>query len=182
MLTAAFRIHLVAKEKKVTEITDAYTAAIQDAKEDITAAYTDAIQAAITASETSMKEWVNDVLADGYYTKAEIDGKIAALATQVTEGDAALQEEIDALTAALAKAESDLTAAYKKAIEDAIAANGNITDAIAEAVEAAKDELQAQINAIEIRLAALRRRCRSLESPYPEHPLLAGVYRRQGKD
>lgn len=150
---------------KVTEITDAYTAAIQAAKEDITAAYTDAIKAAITASETSMKEWVNGVLADGYYTKAEIDGKIAALATQVTEGDAALQEEIDALTAALAKAESDLTAAYKKAIEDAIAANnGNITEAIAEAVKAAQDNLQAQINVINSEIETIKERLDIIEA------------------
>ena len=150
---------------KVTEITDAYTAAIQAAKEDITAAYTDAIQAAITASETSMKEWVNGVLADGYYTKAEIDGKIAALVTQVTEGDAALQEEIDALTAALAQAESDLTAAYKKAIEDAIAANnGNISEAIAEAVKAAQDNLQAQINAINSEIETIKERLDIIEA------------------
>lgn len=137
----------------------ALQALVENNKTELTAAINTAVtnmEAAITASETSMKGWVNDVLADGYYTKAEIDGKIAALATQVTEGDVALQEEIDALTAALAQAESDLTAAYKKAIEDAIAANnGNITEAIAEAVKAAQDELQAQINAIEIRLDAL---------------------------
>ena len=150
---------------KVTEITDAYTAAIQAAKEDITAAYTDAIKAAITASETSMKEWVNGVLADGYYTKAEIDGKIAALATQVTEGDAALQKEIDALRAALAQAESDLTAAYKKAIEEAIAPNnGNITDEIAKAVKAAQDNLQAQINTINSEIEKIKERLDIIEA------------------
>jgi len=150
---------------KVTEITDAYTAAIATAKEDITAAYTDAIKTAITASETSMKEWVNGVLADGYYTKAEIDGKITALQTQVTEGDAALQKEIDDLAAALAQAESDLTAAYKKAIEDAITDNnGKISAEIAAAVKTAQDNLQAQIDAINSEIEKIKARLDVIEA------------------
>ncbi len=150
---------------KVTEITDAYTAAIATAKADITAAYTDAIKTAITASETSMKEWVNGVLADGYYTKAEIDGKITALQTQVTEGDAALQKEIDELKASLAKAESDLTAAYKKAIEDAITDNnGKISAEIAAAVKAAQDNLQAQIDTINSEIEKINARLYIIEA------------------
>ena len=150
---------------KVTEITDGYTTAIADATDAITAAYTDAIKTAITASETSMKEWVNGVLADGYYTKAEIGGKIAALQTQVTEGDAALQKEIDALEAALAKAESDLTAAYKKAIEDAITdKNGKISAEIAAAVKTAQDNLQAQIDAINSEIEKIKARLDIIEA------------------
>ena len=150
---------------KVTEITDGYTAAIATAKEDITAAYTNAIKTAITASETSMKEWVNGVLADGYYTKAELDGKITALQTQVTEGDAALQKEIDDLAAALAQADSDLTAAYKKAIEDAITDNnGKISAEIAAAVKTAQDNLQAQIDAINSEIEKIKARLDVIEA------------------
>ena len=150
---------------KVTEITDAYTAAIATAKKDITTAYTDAIKTAITASETSMKEWVNGVLADGYYTKAELDGKITALQTQVTEGDAALQKEIDALAAALAQTESDLTAAYKKAIADAIYENnGQISAEIAAAVKTAQDNLQAQIDAINSEIEKIKARLDVIEA------------------
>ena len=150
---------------KVTEITDAYTAAIATAKEDITAAYTDAIKTAITASETSMKEWVNGVLADGYYTKAEIDGKITALQTQVTEGDAALQTKIDELAEILAQAESDLTAAYEKAIEDAITENnGKISAEIAAAVKTAQDNLQAQIDAINSEIEKIKARLDVIEA------------------
>ena len=150
---------------KVTEITDAYTAAIATAKEDITAAYADAIKTAITASETSMKAWVNGVLAEGYYTKAEIDGKITALQTQVTNGDAALQKEIDDLETALAQAESDLTAAYEKAIKDAINENnGKISADIAAAVKAAQDNLQAQIDAINSEIQGIEDRLTSIES------------------
>ena len=149
---------------KVKEITDAYTSAIATAKTEIEAAYTDAIKTAITASEISMKDWVNGVLAEGYYKKAEIDGKITALATQVTEGDEALQKEIDALTAALAKAESDLTAAYTKAIEDAITNNnGKITAEIAAAVKIAQDNLQAQIDDINEEIDDIKDRLAALE-------------------
>ena len=147
-----------------TEIS-AIKALIEQNKTDITAAYTDAIKTAITASETSMKEWVNGVLADGYYTKAEIDGKITALQTQVTEGDAALQKEIDDLAAALAKAESDLTASYKKAIEDAITDNnGKISAEIAAAVKTAQDNLQAQIDAINSEIEKIKARLDIIEA------------------
>ena len=149
---------------KVKEITDTYTAAIATAKTEIEAAYTDAIKTAITASETSMKDWVYSVLAEGYYKKAEIDGKITALATQVTEGDDALQKEIDALETALAKAESDLTAAYKEAIVDAITKNnGEISDEIAAAVKTAQDNLQAQIDDINEEIDDIKDRLAALE-------------------
>ena len=149
---------------KVKEITDAYTAAIATAKTEIEAAYTDAIKTAITASETSMKDWVYSVLAESYYKKAEIDGKITALATQVAEGDEALQNEIDALETALAKAESDLTAAYKEAIVDAITKNnGEISDEIAAAVKTAQDNLQAQIDDINEEIDDIKDRLAALE-------------------
>ena len=150
---------------KVKEVTDAYTAAIATAKTEIEAAYTDAIKTAITASEISMKDWVNGVLAEGYYKKAEIDGKITALATQVTEGDDALQKEIDALETALAKAESDLTAAYTKAIEEAITKNnGKITAEITAAVKTAQDNLQAQIDTINIEIEKIKARLDIIEA------------------
>ena len=151
---------------KVTEITDAYTTAIANATDAITAAYTDAIKTAITASETSMKDWVNEFLADGYYTKADIDGKITALQTQVAEGDAALQKEIDALEEALAKAESDLTAAYKQAINKAIADGGVISEAIADAVNTAKTELQSKIEEINGKITDINNRLDALEKNF----------------
>ena len=150
---------------KVKKITYAYTTAIANAKTEIEAAYTDAIKTAITASEISMKDWVNGVLAEGYYKKAEIDGKITALATQVTEGDDALQKEIDALETALAKAESDLTAAYTKAIEEAITKNnGKITAEITAAVKTAQDNLQAQIDTINIEIEKIKARLDIIEA------------------
>ena len=62
----------------VTDITNSYTSAISTAKDEITAAYTVAIQSAISALETSMKQWVGEQLAN-YYTIAESEAKLAAL-------------------------------------------------------------------------------------------------------
>ena len=149
---------------KVQEITDAYNEAIATTKTAIEAAYTMAIEEAIKASEAKMENWVNGVLAEGYYKKAEMDGKITALATQVAEGDEALQKEIDALETALAKAESDLTAAYKEAIEEAISKNnGEISDEIAAAVKTAQDNLQAQIDDINEEIDDIKDRLAALE-------------------
>ena len=69
-------------KQKVGEITTAYTSAIATAKEEITAAYTAAIAQAISASETSMKAWVNEQLT-GYYTIAQTDAKLSALKTDL---------------------------------------------------------------------------------------------------
>ena len=160
---------------KAKEITDGYTAAITEASGTITAAYTDAIKNAITKSETSMKEWVNGVLAEGYYTKAEIDGKITALQTKVTEGVAALQQEIDELETALAKAETELTAAYKKAIEDAVANGGIIDQAIAAAITAAKSELEGKITAINAEIETIKSRLDNLEGAVDELDELGSV-------
>lgn len=160
---------------KAKEITDGYTAAITEASDTITAAYTDAIKNAITKSEASMKEWVNGVLAEGYYTKAEIDGKITALQTKITEGDAALQTEIDNLETALSKAEADLTAAYKKTIEDAVANGGIIDQAIAAAITAAKTELEGKITAINAEIETLESRLEELEGAVDELDELGSV-------
>lgn len=143
----------------------ALKALLEQYKSEITDAYTNAIKTAINASEASMKDWVNKTLAEGYYTKAEIDGKITALQTQVTEGDAALQKEIDALKAALEKAEGDLTVAYVEAIEKAINDNnGKISAEIAAAVKTAQDNLQAQIDAINNEIEKIKSRLDNIEA------------------
>ncbi len=143
---------------------------IEQNKTEITAAYTKAISDAITASETSMKSWVNETLAAGYYDIATIDAKLSALETKLTDADADLAKQIEDQQAALEQAKKDLTAAHEKAITDAITNNnGLIDDAIAAAVTAAKNDLQneidaisSQISAIESRLSALENRIQSL--------------------
>ena len=61
-------------------IAESNTALTQTA-EAITAAYTAAIENAITASETSLKNWVNTQLT-AYYTAAQTDAKLSALQTE----------------------------------------------------------------------------------------------------
>ena len=51
---------------------------------------------ALTASEESMKQWVNEQLA-GYYTIAEVDAQIVALKEALADGDEAMRAEVDAL-------------------------------------------------------------------------------------
>ena len=143
----------------------ALKALLEQYKSEITDAYTDAIKTAINASEASMKDWVNKTLAEGYYTKAEIDGKVSALETKIEEGDDALQKEIDALKAALEKAEGDLTVAYVEAIEKAINDNnGKISAEIAAAVKTAQDNLQAQIDAINNEIEKINTRLDIIEA------------------
>ena len=149
----------------VTELTTAYTAAIATAKEEITAAYTAAIAAAIADSEASMKQWVNETLAEGYYDIATIDGKLAALDTKVDSLDEALTEQLAAQQAALNEAKSELTAAYTEAITAAIETNNGVIDTkIAEAVQAALASVDAKLAAINATLANLQSQIDAINS------------------
>lgn len=114
---------------------------------------------AISALETSMKEWVNEQLT-GYYTIAEIDAKLEALETATTEGDEALQKEIDALKESLAAQKTELTEAYTKAIEEAINTNNGVID---EKIAAEISSVNEKIGALEERLDSLEERISAVE-------------------
>ena len=136
----------------------AIKALIEQNKTDLTAAYTKAIEDAIAQSETSMKAWVNELLAEGYYDIAEIDGKLAALKTMIEKSDAALAEQLKEQKEALEQAKKDLTAAYQKAIEDAIDSNnGAIYEAIAKAVQDATEKVNDKLALIEGAIADIRK-------------------------
>ena len=135
----------------------AIKALIEQNKTDLTAAYTKAIEDAIAQSETSMKAWVNDLLAEGYYDIAKIDGKLSALETRLAGADAELKKQIEDQKAALEQAKKDLTAAYEAAIKKAIENGGVINDAIAAAITAATNNLQSEITSIKSRLDALEK-------------------------
>ena len=90
----------------VTEITTAYTNAISTAKSEITSAYTTAIANAISASEISMKTWVNEQLT-GYYTIAKAETKLDSLHA-VLNGQLTSQQEY--LTVMIGSLEEQLTA------------------------------------------------------------------------
>lgn len=65
-------------QQKVSDLTNAYTAAINNTKNEITAAYTSAIELAIFNLELSMQAWVNEKLSN-YYTIAQIDAMLSIL-------------------------------------------------------------------------------------------------------
>ena len=125
-------------------------ALVETYKTDITAAYTKAIEDAIAASEESMKEWVNELLAEGYYDIAQIDAMLAALETKLAGADSDLAKQISAQQAALEQAKKDLTAAYEAAIKKAIEENnGAISKSIADAIEAALADIDSRVTDIE---------------------------------
>ena len=120
---------------------------------------------AIAASETSMKAWVNKLLADGYYDIATIEAKLTTLSTAANNyTDQQLNKAIANQQAALEQAKAELTAAYQKAIQEAIANNSGTSNSNFEAqIAAAKAELQNQINAINAQLAVIESRLDDLE-------------------
>lgn len=142
-------------------------ALIEQYKTDITAGYTSAIESAIAASETSMKAWVNELLAGGYYDIAAIDAKLAALETKLSDSDAELAKEIEDQKAALEQAKKDLTTAYEKAIGDAIETNnGVINAAIAKTVQDALDAVDVKLESINNEINSIKDRLTELENNF----------------
>lgn len=64
--------------ESISKILEECNTSIGKVSEEITAAYSKAIADAVSASETSMKRWINEQLT-GYYTIAQTDAKIASL-------------------------------------------------------------------------------------------------------
>ncbi len=160
-------------QQKVKEITEAYTAAVKTAKEEITAAYTAAIQNAINALDVSLKAWVGEQLAN-YYTIAEVEAKITALQTAITEGDAALQEELKSLKSQLETTAAEITAAYKKAIEEAISTNNGVIDTkIANEIASVNQRINNEVATINAKIAEIESRLDNVEAKIAE--LLARI-------
>ena len=132
------------------------------------------IETSIDNLETSMKSWVNDTLANGYYTIAQLDAKLTALAekdaelaakdTLLENADAELEKLILAQQDSLAAAKTSITSAYESAISAAILKyDGEVTDSIAVRINAAKTELQGSINDINEVIVDIEERLDSIE-------------------
>ena len=149
---------------KVIEITTAYTTAISTAKEELTAAYTEAIATAIAKLESSMKEWVNEQLT-GYYTIAEIDAALELLKKSVTDGDAAVLEEVTRLSDRIEAIKTDITQAYQSAIAEAINNNNGVIEGkIADEVSAVNSRIDSEITTINAKISAIESRLDKVES------------------
>ena len=122
---------------------------IETYKTEITSEYTTAISTAITDVETSMKTWVNTEFAANYYEISEIDALLSALETKIGNSDEALKQAIEDHKTDLNNLSSSLTEAYKTAIQEAITNNnGQISQDIADAVNAATTDIKTAISAI----------------------------------
>lgn len=119
---------------------------------------------AISDSETSMKKWVNEEFAKGYYTTAQIDAMIAQLRLEAYD-DSEIRKDLADQKSALEKAQADIKTAYEKAIKDAISTNnGEIDTKIANAIKEANDKLESRIAVIENKLVSIENDIKQLKS------------------
>ena len=113
---------------------------------------------AIAASETNLKTWVGEQLAQSYYDIATLDGILSALSARLDDADTDLQKQIDEQNEALQDAKSELTAAYTSAIKDAISENNGIINAsIATAVQKLEDKIQARLTVIDVNISNIQK-------------------------
>ena len=125
----------------------------------------DQLSRAIASSESSMKAWVNEKLAQGYCDINEVDAELSALEQAFTEADAALLDSVAEQQAALEQAKADLTDEYQKAIQEAIETNaGVLNDKIADAVKTALESLETQVNNVSEAVTVLESRLALLET------------------
>lgn len=130
-------------QNAVKEVTEAYTSAIATAKNELTEAYTAALEGAISALETSMKEWVNEQLT-AYSTIVSTEAKITALQSEMDGKLAAQKTYLEALVNALSSSvTTDITAIRKQIeeIEEAIAKNAEEIEALRGKLAEQKTEL-----------------------------------------
>lgn len=147
----------------ISEIADTYMSAISNATEEVTEAYNRAISTAIATLEESMMSWVSDQL-KGYYTIAEVEGKLAAIENTISNNDMALAAEIDALYKSLAESKAETTAEYEKAIADAIKTNDGVIDGkIAVAIAEVNIRIENEIKAINTKIEDIESRLEKVE-------------------
>lgn len=128
----------------------------------------DKVAGDMAALEASMKLWVNEQLT-GYYTIAQMDAKLAALATSISNGDSANAQEIANLRNALAQQKTEITSAYQAAISSAINENnGVINERIATEVASLNARITQEVATINVKISALEARISVLENELAE--------------
>lgn len=97
-------------QNKINDLTGAYSSAISATKEQITAAYTAEIQNAFAALEYSLKNWVNEQLAE-YYTIAQVESRLATMTND-------FNNKLDSQKAYLENLIASLSSELKTQIQD----------------------------------------------------------------
>ena len=134
---------------------------IDTTKDEITEVYTQAIEEAIAATEESMKNWVNELLAEGYYNTAEVDAKLSALETE----DANLLKQIQDQQEALDEAVQNLTTAYETAINEAIETNNGVIDQkISDAIQRTIKSIDSQLTTINNNISAIQKEIEDIKN------------------
>ena len=155
-------------QNKVAEITTAYSSAISDAKDEITTAYTVAIAESISSLEASMISWVSNKL-KGYYTIAEVEGKLTALMSIVSDNDNTVKGEIEELRKSIANIKKEIANDYIDAIEKAITENnGTIDGKIAQAIAQVNSRIEDEIAEINTKIEAIESRLDKIENDIAE--------------
>ena len=114
---------------------------IETSIKDLKTEFTEALAEAITESETSMKEWVNEQLT-GYWTIAETQARLDSIKQTESKDFAKLSDDLNT-------AKTELTTAYTTAITEAIEKlDGKLSDEIVKI----NDNLEKKITSIEGRL------------------------------
>jgi len=143
---------------------DAVSKALGDAKGEITANYEKAIKDAVSASEESMKSWVNEKLTD-YYTIAQLNATLDSLGQAQSAVDSTINAKIDEQKVALDTAKSQITAAYQAAIKTAVdSLEGKINTKLAQDIATAQSTLNGQITAINTEITNIKSRLDAAEA------------------
>lgn len=129
------------------------------------------IASAISASETSIKTWINELL-EGYYTIAQIDAKIDALNTAFDAAKNTAKERIDSvatelttLKTAVDTAKANIRTEYKNAIDVAInKLDGEIRGALLDSIVAVNNRIASEVETLNTAISALDERVTTCET------------------
>ena len=126
-------------DKEVSDITEAYTAAIATFREEMEKWWSESLKKSIDDCETSMKSWVNSTL-DGYWTIAQTKDYIKVLNDDIEKQ---LESQRTFLNGLIEANAADIKALNDKLkeLDEAVKKNSDDIEAVVKALGEAKDEL-----------------------------------------
>lgn len=156
-------------KEEVEKLAQEYRTVAAALKEEVSKAFNEALATAISDSETKLKTWVSEQLAD-YWTVAEAKAALESFQTlvgNVPEGKD-VQSQIEELMTAIGGIEAELTEAFTAAIKAAIEKSGSDMDqAVLDRVNEVKGEvsgLSTRIDTVEAEVKKLWTKVNELTS------------------